>query len=200
MDDFLTKPIHGHDLRATLDRWLQASEAAEETLPVASAVPDDAAPVARTNGHAPLELPANDSAPVASAPAVAIDLDALRPIMELQEQGQQGLFDELLALFQTDGAAYLAALQEAVTLGEVSRAGRIAHTLRGEALAWGAATLAQRCQQIEHEAVAEHEIGGRHSNGTEYQPSTAAPVLVDDLRQLFQSTVAALEAIRAKSA
>ena len=108
--------------------------------------------------------------------------------MELQAQGQNDLFDELLALFRADGAAQLAELQEAMTRGEVGRAGRIAHTLRGEALAWGAATLAQRCQEIEHDANATNSNGHGGS-----RPS------VDDLGELFKSTVAALEAIRANS-
>jgi signal transduction histidine kinase/DNA-binding response OmpR family regulator/HPt (histidine-containing phosphotransfer) domain-containing protein len=201
MDDFLTKPIHGNNLRTTLDRWLQAETGALQaeavaprTEPAAAASPTPSSDqAASTNGHVAGPAPAAGAVVIATIPSVAIDLDAIRPIIELQAQGQQGLFDELLSLFRADGAAHLAELQEAVTLGDIGRARRIAHTLRGEALAWGAASLALRCQQIEHEA------DGEHANGADDQHSAAAPVRVDDLGQLFQSTVAALEAIQAKA-
>jgi CheY-like chemotaxis protein/HPt (histidine-containing phosphotransfer) domain-containing protein len=173
MDDFLTKPIQGHNLRATLDRWLHANDATTRAEPASGMV------VSRA------ETP--------PAAGITIDLDVIRPIFELQGQGQDGLFDELLALFRTDGEAHLAELQEAVTAGEAHRVERIAHTLRGEALAWGAAMLARRCEQIE--ASTHDHAGAPEANGT-----GADPAIVTDLGQLFQSTVAALEAIRAKSA
>jgi CheY-like chemotaxis protein/HPt (histidine-containing phosphotransfer) domain-containing protein len=119
-----------------------------------------------------------------------VDMEAVRSILELEHEGAAGLFDELLSSFRHDGAARLVNLRRAVEAGDVRMVRQIAHTFRGEALAWGAEPLAERCRELEEFT---------HDGGT-VSPGAGLVAPLDELEQLFEATLAALETVRAKAA
>ena len=170
MDDFLTKPIQRAGLQEALERWARQAPSFLTTLPQVGG-----GEVAPSRGE-PLTLPS--VRPVADD--AVIDAAAVRSILDLEAEGATGLFDELLASFREDGAQRLTKLRRAVEAGDARMVRQIAHTLRGEALAWGAEPLAERCLRLECDAHDE------------------APL--DDLEYLFRATVTALETIRARAA
>jgi len=192
MDDFLTKPIQGHNLRATLDHWLNGqSTTAESASPLhREMTPGKGRPEAEPAvSDPPTHHP---DAGVAAVPSVTIDSGAIKPILDVQALGQPGLFNEMLALFRTEGASRVVALRAAVADGDGENAHRLAHTLHGEALSWGASELARCCRQLEE---AFNSDGGSDMLDN---PRAALP-LVAELEQVFAATVEALDAIRSST-
>jgi HPt (histidine-containing phosphotransfer) domain-containing protein len=114
-----------------------------------------------------------------------VDVTAIRSILDLDADGAAGLFDELLASFRDDGEARLTTLRDALDAGDSDLICRIAHTFRGEALAWGAEQLADRCRLLEDDVTAGCAID---------------PVTVERLTEQFRSTVSALESMRVGTA
>ena len=159
MDDFLSKPIRGASLEAVLGRW--------------TADRDERADVVDTADEAAL--------PVAD-PAVQLDRDALQPIWELEELGRPGLFDEMLDLFREGGSERLLDLRSAVSQQDAQLVYRLAHTMKGEAMAWGATDLVATSREIEE----------RSSDGS----TAELERLTGELERLFRSTLAALDALR----
>ena len=118
---------------------------------------------------------------------VTLDDEALRPIRELEEMGRVGLFDEMLDLFQREGQQRLVELHVALAAQRSApRRTGIAHTLKGEALAWGATDLVDAATQLED------RIHGGH---TENLTPT-----VERLEAYFSATLAALHALRPAAA
>jgi HPt (histidine-containing phosphotransfer) domain-containing protein len=112
---------------------------------------------------------------------VTLDPAALRPIWELEESGESGLFAEMLALFRDDGTRRLAQLRAALASRDIDQVFRLAHTFKGEALAWGATDLADASRIVEEHARAAHLDG--------------LATRVGDLARLFADTLDALDAI-----
>jgi PAS domain S-box-containing protein len=160
MDDFLTKPIQRQNLQAALDRWLGRAAAAAEGQ--------------------------NGAAHGGAASDHPLDMTAIRSILDLEAEGADGLFEELLASFRVEGAARLDLLRAGILEGDAALVRQVAHVFRGEALAWGATMLARRCEQIENEALAGQ--------------SALSCASVDDLDKLFQATLTALDSIRSRAA
>ena len=174
MDDFLSKPVRGASLEAVLDRWLgrRAERAGVATDDVAA----DAGP-----GDDRLDgLDALSSEPTELI--VDLDQDALRPIWELEEIGKPGLFEEMLDLFQQEGRARIVELREALARDDGQVVHRLAHTMKGEALAWGATDLVDVSRRLEERS--------RVGNHAELEGLLAA------LERLFEATVAALQVVR----
>lgn len=153
-----------------------ARPAADDAL----ATPTDAGAAApadpdRTARPAP---PERDAAPP-DVLAVALDLEALQPIFELQAAGQEGLLAEIVGILRQDGAAQLAALRDALARGDAEQARRLAHTLKGEALTCGATALADACRDA--------EVSAR--DGRLAEAAAALP----KLKRLLEASLAALE-------
>jgi CheY-like chemotaxis protein len=170
MDDFLSKPIRGANLEAVLSRWVDGADQAESTPIVVELA---------TASGAPAELATNPL-------AVTLDLAALRPIQELEGLGRSGLFDEMLELFRQEGSTRLEALRSALASGDADRVYRLAHAMKGEAMAWGATDLIAVSRSIEEQAR-----DGRLSG---------LAGLLDQLARLFEATLAALDAQRPRAA
>jgi PAS domain S-box-containing protein len=188
MDDFLSKPIRAVNLAAALERWLIAPETIPESI---IGVPGDTPPPPPRDVSG-VDVPRlectsrHDAEAQTTAPTVALDPDALKPIRELEALGRAGLFDEMYALFQQDGTARMAELRAALSSQDVQGLYRLAHAVKGEALAWGATELADACRQLEDRA--------RADDG----PPLAS--LVGAIERLFQATLAALDAMRTVAA
>jgi CheY-like chemotaxis protein len=178
MDDFLSKPIRGANLSAVLERWTGGPDGA-------SHVPEPSGRAIRPEVCVPDGGPASAlPAPLPSPalPAVTLNPAALGAILELEQLGRAGLFDEMLALFRQEGVARLAELRAALAKGDARVAQRLAHTMKGEALSWGANELASISEQIETDA-------GLGRLGTMASD-------LKELARLFDATVVALDGLR----
>jgi HPt (histidine-containing phosphotransfer) domain-containing protein len=67
---------------------------------------------------------------------------------------QPGVVGELIGIFLAHAPAQLAAIRAAAASGEHAVLRRAAHTLRGDAAAWGARPLEHACREIEDLALA----------------------------------------------
>jgi HPt (histidine-containing phosphotransfer) domain-containing protein len=118
--------------------------------------------------------------------AVTLDPAALRPIWQLEASGESGLFAEMLALFRDEGNRRLTELQAALDGRDADQVFRLAHTFKGEALAWGATDLADASRVVEEHARAASLDG--------------LAARIDDLAGLFTDTLDALDAICPRAA
>ncbi len=123
MDDYVAKPVTSEALDGVLRRWVTRGAA---PAPVVAAPP----PVRRT-----------------SSPTV--DLGMLRKLRATQSAGEPDIVAEVIALFLEDAPARLVAIQDAIARGDLTTAGRTAHTLKGSAGHLGAKTLAVLCARFE---------------------------------------------------
>ena len=183
MDDFLSKPIRSASLEAVLDRWTgrnstPSSSPAQLAVPVELASTDTLVSPQDATLAAEFGLAAAADAPL----TITLDSEALRPIRELEELGRPGLFDEMLTLFQQEGAQRLAELHTSLAQHDGQTVYRLAHTMKGEALAWGATDLVEASRQIEDLA---------HDG----QLELLTPA-VSRLEACFGATLAALHALR----
>ena len=92
-----------------------------------------------------------------------------------------GLFDEMLALFRAEGSSRLTDLDGALARQDAPAAYRLAHTMKGEAMAWGATDLANASRHVEEQAR-EGRLGGMDGP-------------VREMERLFQATLIALEKV-----
>jgi CheY-like chemotaxis protein/HPt (histidine-containing phosphotransfer) domain-containing protein len=166
MDDFLSKPIRGASLEAVLSRWTGDAAAAEDG--------------SGESGDDAVAAVAAPERPAGPSEDVTLDLAALRPIQELEGLGRSGLFAEMLDLFRQEGTARVSDLRAALDRGDAERVYRLAHAMKGEALAWGATDLIGVSQMMEERAR-----DGRLDD-------LAVPM--ERLAHLFEATLAALRA------
>src|ERR1700691_831510 len=73
-------------------------------------------------------------------------------LRQVQEGGEGGLVEELISIFQSDGAERLEILARALDAADYSTVKREAHTIKGSALQVGANRVAEVCRQMEAEA------------------------------------------------
>ncbi|WP_298830543.1 Hpt domain-containing protein [uncultured Piscinibacter sp.] len=93
---------------------------------------------------------------------------------ELQAQAGADFVAELVATFADEGADLLVALRSAAAQGEATSFRRAAHSIKSNAIAFGARALAEQARAL--------ELGGL--------PNDSAGI--DVLSTLFESTIAAL--------
>jgi PAS domain S-box-containing protein len=159
MDDFLSKPIRSASLEAVLHRWT------------------------RSTLSAPLSTDPEPTLIFARPGSVTLDEAALKPIRELEQLGRPGLFTELLALFEQEGVARIADLHDGVSRSDAPTVLRLAHTLKGEALSWGAAALVDAARAVED-----------HVRDGDLDLATIGPSITR-IEACFTATLAALRAL-----
>lgn len=123
MDDYVSKPIIADELDRVLRRW------APRAAPAKAETPE------RRSSRPPRGSP--------------IDFDMLERLRAVQREGQPDLVAEVITLFLEDAPLRLAALREAVARGDLTLAGRLAHTIKGSAGHLGAKTLSAICGRFE---------------------------------------------------
>jgi CheY-like chemotaxis protein/HPt (histidine-containing phosphotransfer) domain-containing protein len=122
MNDYLTKPLHLHDLEAVLQRALLRIQP----------TPLSAAPVPK------------------SAPELeALDRSVIDGLKELREPGQPDPLGELIDLFFKDAQPRLHLMETAIAAGDLPGVVAAAHTLKGSASNLGARRLSSLCATLE---------------------------------------------------
>ena len=130
MDDYLSKPVRAEALGEVLSRWLKPA--------AASSAPAAALP-------APL-LPASAQ--------VAREALATPAIAELRRDLGDSLVEELFVEYAALAPRTVDNLEQAAAAGDVARAGRAAHLLRGSSLTLGFTAVHQACEAVESAARA----------------------------------------------
>ena len=143
MDDYLSKPINVVELRAALEKWL-----ASPTHPMQGAeTQTGSAPAAAL----PLPAPAPQAIPPEAPPAAMEAETGLFNEAELLERlmGDEDLVKTVVAAFLEDAPRQIAGLKQALAEGDLTRAQRQAHTLKGAAANLSAGRLCQAALEIE---------------------------------------------------
>jgi CheY-like chemotaxis protein/HPt (histidine-containing phosphotransfer) domain-containing protein len=154
MDDYLTKPVRAADVAAALARWSRAD----------------------ANGTGPTEAEPRAGEPAPIDPTVFANLADL----DGNGSGSGSLLAELVEIFLTDTAAYIAALRRAADAKDAGGLNTAAHTLKWSSGVLGALGMADLCRQLE-------------ALGDASAPAGAA-ALIDRLEQEFGRVRSALEA------
>jgi signal transduction histidine kinase/HPt (histidine-containing phosphotransfer) domain-containing protein/DNA-binding NarL/FixJ family response regulator len=149
MDDFLPKPLRSDGLAATLTHWVGGpGSVAPIAIPaLAEAGADEAAAPTHdvTNLHGAPASHVEAPREAAALPTSAIDPAAIERLRALQED----IVGELVEVFLEQAPQQVEALRGAATTGAYDLLRRTAHTLKGDAAAWGAHDLQRRCAEIE---------------------------------------------------
>lgn len=80
---------------------------------------------------------------------MTINIDILNELKEIMEDD----FDELIAVFISDGQAQIEKLQQEIGSGNADEVRRIAHTLKGSSANIGILDLSELCQELEYQAA-----------------------------------------------
>ncbi len=143
MDDYLSKPLRGEDLRAVLDRWLLGGDASAE----AGADRPSREPADRGPGRP------------ASVGAAALDPGPLAAARELGRKTGRDIAGEMIEIFEREGPQRLEAMRRAFAGRDHRALAKAAHALGGSAAYLGAASLARLSRELEEMAQLE-DLGG----------------------------------------
>ena len=132
MDDYLTKPVRLHELRAALDRWRPPvpEAAAPEPTPASLLPPPE--PVAVATPEPPVDI----------------------ALLEDAGANDLGLMQELADLYFKQAGALLPGIAAALATGRSRDAAALAHKLRGSSAACGMKALCSLCGTLEEAADA----------------------------------------------
>jgi len=122
MNDYLTKPLHMHELEAVLQRALLHIQ-----------------PTPLSPGPIPKSEPELE----------ALDHSVINGLKELREPGQPDPLRELIDLFFKDAEPRLRLMEEAAAASDLPKVATAAHTLKGSASNLGARRLASLCAALE---------------------------------------------------
>jgi len=137
MNDYLTKPLHLHDLEVALQRALYKIQPNAEQAP-----------------PAPLDRATDPE---------TLDKAIINGLKELREPGQPDPLAELTELFFKDARPRLEALAAAAAAADLAKLGATAHSLKGSASNLGARRLSALCATLEKQAKAGDAEGARHT-------------------------------------
>lgn len=122
MNDYLTKPLHLHELESVLQRALLRIQPASAT---------------------PVPAPAEKQLPD------VLDRSVINGLKELREPDQPDPLRELVELFFRDAEPRLKSMREAAAASDAAKLAAAAHTLKGSASNLGAKRLSALCAAIE---------------------------------------------------
>jgi two-component system, sensor histidine kinase and response regulator len=125
MNDYLTKPLHLHDLEDVLQRALLRIQ--------------------------PTAL-SSDSDPTLALEPDVVDRSVINGLKELREPGQADPLQELITLFLKDADPRLLIMDEACRTNDLSKLASASHTFKGSASNLGARRLATLCATLEHQS------------------------------------------------
>jgi HPt (histidine-containing phosphotransfer) domain-containing protein len=142
MDDYLSKPYNGSQLRAMLAQWLPPERQAER----------QSAPSAELKSELPAaDSPAGGNGGNGSSPddGAVIDRMALERISALQRDGQPSIVGKVVRMYLDSSSTLLETMRNAVASGDASVICSAAHTLKSASANLGALGLAELCKKME---------------------------------------------------
>ena len=132
MDDYVSKPFEPRVLRDLIDRV------------VAEHPPGDGAPPCANDGAA-AQVSRAEPKPAGKDDTALIDWQGARA----RAGGDDGLLDELVAMFSEESARHLDSARSALARGDAAELARAAHTLKSTARFFGAEALAACALEVE---------------------------------------------------
>jgi len=114
-----------------------------------------------------------------------LDMSVIASLRELDGDGEQSLFRELLELYVDDSTNQMRRLEQALQRGDTKVAERVAHTLKSSSANLGAMAMSKICLEM--------ELRGRGQS-----PATMAELL-PATREEHARAVGALEALRSRT-
>jgi HPt (histidine-containing phosphotransfer) domain-containing protein len=146
MDDYLTKPFNGRQLRETLRRHASPGSARRKRGPHDTA--------GDTAGN-PASAGGGDAGPLDAAQELSIlESGALGAIALLDPDGSRGLVTRIATLFIADSARQLSLLEASLQSGDVAGVERSMHSLKSSSSNVGGVALAQAAAEAEAQARA----------------------------------------------
>ena len=138
MDDYVSKPLRGEDLRVVLDRWLLSPSPTSDDA--------DGSPSPEPADGPRARLPVLDPEPLAAA----------------RESGRKtgnDLAGQMIELFRHDGPERVTCMRRALADKDARALAKAAHALGGSAAYMGARALAKLCRELEEMAELEDLVG-----------------------------------------
>jgi histidine phosphotransfer protein HptB len=83
------------------------------------------------------------------APAPVLDAAAMGRLRQLDPDGSRGFLGQVMRTYESSMVRHLAALEDARLLGDIKRAGDLAHTLKSSSASVGALDFATGCAEVE---------------------------------------------------
>jgi PAS domain S-box-containing protein len=146
MDDYLTKPFHGEQLKDMLQRWAKgrtkvpvALKGFSDRTPLSTTAPSNTGQLKETPSIAGISSPSPDP----------IDYKALEQIFALQRNGSSDLLIKVINIFLRDAPERINTMRDAVMSGDASVFQRAAHSLKSSCANVGALHLSSLCKEIE---------------------------------------------------
>src|SRR5664280_3730718 len=127
MDDYLSKPVNKDDLLAMVAQSIANGSAATSSAPRVDDTEDSEA---------------------------TINLTIIGELRLLGEETEQDLLGELVGQFVREAEPLIAQIHAALDVGDTPAVGRIAHSLKGNAVDLGGLRLASACSRLERLATA----------------------------------------------
>jgi HPt (histidine-containing phosphotransfer) domain-containing protein len=129
MDDYVSKPVKIDDLKGAIERYREILAAAEKSVHIPAALPEE-------------EMAVPDASNV-------IDHASLAALKELDADGGDGVFAQIVQAFLENTPTLIAEARVALMQGQAGEVSRLTHTLKGSCSNFGAERLRDACMILE---------------------------------------------------
>ena len=152
MDDYITKPVRREDLAIALSKCqpLDRDELDTVTQLKSPEIADkiDSVATASSNFQPGVDSP--------------INFDVLQNLRELDDEEDPDFLGELIQIYLLDAPQHLAAMKEAIFLGDADSLKLASHTLKSSSANLGAVSFSEVCRELEYMGRIAVESGGEH--------------------------------------
>ncbi|MBI3968738.1 MAG: response regulator, partial [Chloroflexi bacterium] len=192
MDDYVSKPIRVEELTAALERSSRRCSPTEATSPRVECQPARLSEIPAlihvdTPCASPEPVASAASAPSSRSPSLrapaTLDLATLERLRVALSRGPAGALDALVETFLTNAPELIPAMRRAIADENAVELRRAAHTLKSNAVTFGALALGDLCRDL--------EVLGRGSS-----VEGAAPLLVEVSTEYSRVRDALIAALR----
>jgi len=159
MDEYLTKPFTKGEMARVLERWAGKGDAAPAPAAAAPAAAAASVVAAASAVAAAPAAPAVAAAPAPAAAAAAaaepsVDPAALEILAGLEQSGNSGLLERVVAAYLTSSTQLLAQLRDSIGADDAKGVAAAAHDLKSTSAQVGALKLSALAKEIESSAGA----------------------------------------------